>query len=809
MMKLKDFKLFIFLIFLPFLSFTQVKVYGEIFEKSSESALESVEIYDEFGVKLAVSNSEGAYNFTSPAPKLKLIFFKYGYTPFKKLVVLKGEKLADVLLEKSAEQLSEVQVVAAKQKLFSIKRLKDVVGTAIYAGKKTEVILIDNLMANLATNNSRQIYSQIVGLNIYQNDDAGLQLNIGGRGLDPNRTSNFNTRQNNYDISADVLGYPESYYSPPVESLSEIQIIRGAASLQYGTQFGGLVNFITKAPNRFKTLEVVLRNTLGSNGLYTNFTSLSGTHKKLSYYSYINYKTGNGFRPNSEFESKNIFSHFEYAFSSQTKLEVEITYLTYLAQQAGGLNDSMFNNDPYQSVRSRNWFQVDWLLYNTKLTHNFSDQTTFTFNFFGLNASRSAIGFRTNRVDQIDSFEERDLIKGKFRNFGFEPRLLHSYDFLGKKAKILLGAKFYKANNSSEQGPGSSGSGADFGFETTQYIDYQSQSSYDYPNFNTALFGEQIIYLKDNLSITPGFRLEYIKTESAGYYKNINLDAAGNLLLNETISNAETRKRTFVLFGLGASYKPNKHLEIYNNISQNYRSVTFTDISIVNPAFVINPNITDEKGYNLDFGLRGIYNKTILYDVSVFGLFYNNRIGFVQKAFPDGNVKSERGNVGNATIYGLESLVDFNLIKLFDIDYDDDASFFINTSLIDSKYNSSDINGITGKKVEFVPRVNLKTGFKFSFKDFASSIQYTYMSEQYTDASNSIDSNLSGVIGLLPSYNVLDLSTSYKYQKFKIETGINNILNTAYFTRRATGYPGPGIIPSPPRNWYVTIELKF
>lgn len=809
MMILKDFKLFIFLIFLPFLSFTQVKVYGEILEKSSESALESVEIYDEFGVKLAVSNSEGSYNFTSPEPKLKLIFFKYGYTPFKIRVTLKGEKLADVLLEKSAEQLSEVQVVAAKQKLFSIKRLKDVEGTAIYAGKKTEVILIDNLMANLATNNTRQIYSQIVGLNIYQNDDAGLQLNIGGRGLDPNRTSNFNTRQNNYDISADVLGYPESYYSPPVESLSEIQIIRGAASLQYGTQFGGLVNFITKAPNRFKTLEVVLRNTLGSNGLYTNFTSLSGTHKKLSYYSYVNYKTGNGFRPNSEFESKNIFSHFEYAFSSQTKLEVEITYLTYLAQQAGGLNDTMFNNDPYQSVRSRNWFQVNWLLYNTKLTHKFSDQTTFSFNFFGLNASRNAIGFRTNRVDQIDSFEERDLIKGKFRNFGFEPRVLHSYDFLGKKAKILLGAKFYKANNSSQQGPGSSGSGADFGFETTKYIDYQSQSSYEYPNLNTALFGEQIIYLKDNLSITPGFRLEYIKTGSAGYYKNINLDAAGNLLLNETISSAETRKRSFVLFGLGASYKPNKHLEIYNNISQNYRSVTFADISIVNPAFVINPNITDEKGYNLDLGIRGIYNKTILYDVSVFGLFYNNRIGFVQKLFPDGNVKSERGNVGNATIYGLESLVDFNLIKLFDIDYDYDASFFVNTSLIDSKYNSSDINGITGKKVEFVPRVNLKTGFKFSFKDFASSIQYTYMSEQFTDASNSVDSNLSGVIGLLPSYDVLDLSTSYKYRKFKIETGINNILNSAYFTRRATGYPGPGIIPSPSRNWYVTIELKF
>ena len=627
--------------------------------------------------------------------------------------------------------------------------------------------------------------------------------------LDPNRTSNFNTRQNNYDISADVLGYPESYYSPPSESLSEIQIIRGAASLQYGTQFGGLVNFKTKAPNPYKTLEVVLRNTIGSNGLYTNFTSFSGTSKKLSYYTYVNYKKGNGFRPNSEFESKNIFTHFEYAFSSQTKLAIEITYLNYLAQQAGGLNDAMFNNDPYQSVRSRNWFKVNWLLYNAKFTHNFSDQTRFSFNFFGLKASRDAIGFRTNRVDQIDSFQERDLIKGTFKNFGFEPRFLHSYNFLGKKAKILLGGKFYKSSNTSEQGPGSNGIDADFDFQTAQYIDYKAQSSYKYPNLNTALFGEQIIYLRDNLSITPGFRLEHIKTQSEGYYKKVFLDAAGNLLLNETIPSNETRKRSFVLFGVGVSYKPTKYLEFYNNVSQNYRSVTFADISIVNPAFAINPNITDEKGYNIDFGIRGIFNKTISYDLSVFGLYYNDRIGFVQKVFEDGNVKSERGNVGNASIYGFESLVDVNLTKLLNINRTYGASFFANTSIIDSKYTASSINGITGKKVEFVPKVNLKTGFKFTYKDFASSIQYTFLSEQFTDASNSIDSNLSGIIGVLPSYDVLDLSFSYKYQNFKIESGINNVLNSAYFTRRATGYPGPGIIPSPPRNSYITIEWKF
>ena len=88
----------------------------------------------------------------------------------------------------------------------------------------------------------------------------------------------------------------------------------------------------------------------------------------------------------------------------------------------------MFNANPFQSNRARNWFQVDWLLYNLKFAHKFSENTNFTFSAFGLNASRYALGFRTNRVDQIDPLQERDLIKGDFNNFGFEARILNKYE---------------------------------------------------------------------------------------------------------------------------------------------------------------------------------------------------------------------------------------------------------------------------------------------------------------------------------------------------------------------------------------------
>ncbi|MFD2917570.1 TonB-dependent receptor domain-containing protein [Psychroserpens luteus] len=808
-MKLKDFKLIIvlFLFSLPIIG--QTKISGYITNGNTNEVIANVQVFDKVSGLLATSDAKGYYEFSSIKTKLTIVFYISEFEIIELEQTLENDKNLNVVLLPLQEDLSEIIINARRAKVFELNRLKDVEETSIFAGKKTEVVLVDQSLANLATNNARQIYSQVAGLNIYQNDDAGLQLNIGGRGLDPNRTANFNTRQNGYDISADVLGYPESYYTPAAEGLKEIQVIRGAASLQYGTQFGGLINFKTKAPNPNKPIEVITRNTVGSFGLYTNFTSLSGTKGKFSYYTYFNYKKGDGFRPNSEFESKNVFAHLGYKFNEKTNISAEFTHLHYLAQQGGGLTDAQFNEDALQSNRERNWFKVNWLLYNLKLSHKFSEKTNFTFNAFGLNASRDALGFRTNRVDQIDPNGERDLIKGEFKNYGAEARLLSQYKFFGKEATFLIGSKFYKANNNEQQGPGSDGSSPDFDFYNDEFPNYSAQSQFDFPNLNVAVFGENIFYLNDKFSVTPGFRFEYIKTESEGFFKRINTDAAGNVIFEETINDDRDFERNFVLFGLGLSYKPTTALEIYGNISQNYRSVTFSDININNPAFAVNPNITDEDGFTADLGFRGNYKNSVSYDLGVFALYYNGRIGFIQKSFDDGRVISERGNVGDARIFGVESLVDFNLKKILKMDNDFSLNYFVNASFISSEYTDSQQSGVEGNEVEFVPDVNIKTGFRFGYKNLMANVQYSYLGRQFTDATNSEEANLSGVIGAIPQYDIMDVSLSYTYKRFKLETGINNLLDETYFTRRATGYPGPGIIPSAPRNFYATLQIKL
>ena len=120
------------------------------------------------------------------------------------------------------------------------------------------------MIANKASNNARQAFAKIPSLNIWESDNAGLQLDIGGRGLSPRRSANFNTRQNGYDISADALGYPESYYVPPQQAVKQIEVVRGAGALQYGSQFGGLVNFKLKQGSKEKAFNLETENTYGA-----------------------------------------------------------------------------------------------------------------------------------------------------------------------------------------------------------------------------------------------------------------------------------------------------------------------------------------------------------------------------------------------------------------------------------------------------------------------------------------------------------------------------------------------------------------
>ncbi len=702
------------------------------------------------------------------------------------------------------QTLGTVQVKDSSAHDFgALRRVDDM---KVTVGKKTEVIQVDQLTVNKSTNNTRQLYAKVAGLNIFENDGSGLQLSIGGRGLDPNRTSNFNVRQNGYDISADALGYPESYYTPPADALKSIEIIKGAASLQFGTQFGGLLNFKMRAPGGDKPFGLLSKQSVGSFGFFSSFNSIYGTTGKVSYFAYAHYKRGDGWRPNNGYHSLNAYAAVNYQFSSKHSLTLGYTHLNYLAQQPGGLDDIMFAKDARQSNRTRNWFAVDWNLLNLKWTSQLSDNTRWETQVTGLLASRDAVGFRRNRPAQPDNGGKRDLLKGTFNNLSLESRLLQHYQLFNQRQTLLAGIRIYKGDNDSKQGYVNNGSAADFSFTPAAEI----LSDYSFPNLNVAAFAEHIFRINDRWSITPGIRLEYIQTRSNGIYFDRVYDLRDSILSEKQLSEQRNLKRQFLIAGIGSSYSLSSGLEAYGNISQNYRSVTFSDIQLVNPSFEIDPSIEDEKGWSADLGLRGNIGNSFRFDISGFYLHYGNKIGEYFMAKSNGQVIRKRGNIGVARIYGLESYLELDALQLL-VKRQQAAQIVLysNLALTSAEVTKSPIINVVGNRVEYVPVLNWKTGIQASLHQWKLTLQMSHLSEQFTDATNAFDGGYSGVNGILPAYTLLDLSAAWSWKWLLIEGSVNNLTNAVYATRRATGYPGPGIIPGEGRAFFLTLGVRL
>jgi len=588
-------------------------------------------------------------------------------------------------------------------------------------------------------------------------------------------------------------------------------MIRGAASLQFGPQFGGLINYKLKKGVKDKKAEIIARHTIGSFGLNNSFVSVSGTMGSWNYIAYGNYKFGDDWRPNSSFEATQGHISIEKRLSQKTSLSIEFTKMYYLAQQAGGLTDNLFNSNPDTSVRQRNWFRVNWNLGAINFKHTFSSNASISSKTFGLIASRESLGY-LDQINRVDPLTERNLIYGKFQNLGNETRFIQKYRAFDKPWAFVSGIRMYKGYSESRQGNANNGFGPEFNFVdlNNQPTESYFNTDYKFPSFNLALFAEHIFNLSNKLSLTPGLRYEYISTNADGNYRLTNTDLAGNIIFDTLLNVQRSSNRGFIITGLGLTYKVDSRTELYANISQNYRSIHFTEMQIQNPNFKIDPNLEDETGFNSDLGTRGQIDNKLFFDLSLYGMFYNNRIGTtIEEDTLLFTTYQYRTNVSAARTFGIECMTEVDWWKVF---VNDSASTrlstFVNFSYNNAKYIQSEEPAFQGKQVELVPPVVLKMGLTLGSNLFSLSYQYSYTRAHFSDATNST-SQANAVNGIIPTYTVMDLSGKVILGRFQIEAGVNNLANSSYFTRRAVAYPGPGIIPGTKRNFYLTLQIKF
>lgn len=704
--------------------------------------------------------------------------------------------------------LSDITVVGRYSK-SDYQQMPEIVGTSIYAGKKNALIVMDNVQGNVVTNTMRQVLAKVPGIHIWESDPSGIQIGIAARGLSPNRSWEFNVRQNGYDIAADPFGYPEAYYNPQLQGVQRIEIVRGAGSLQYGPQFGGLVNYILRNGSEIdKPVEFETQQTIGSNALFNSYNAIGGKKGKSHYYAFFDHRNGDGWRQNSRYSANTGFATFTYYVTPKLSITSEITLSHMRSQQPGGLTDSLLNIDAQKSLRNRNWFDITWTTPALIANYKINDRARWNTKFFATIGDRKSVGFlqpittKDSIVGSTGQFNNREVLIDNYRNYGLESRLITDYNLGNMKNTISGGLRLYTGTTRRRSSTkGSTGTDYDLTISGNYARDI------DFKSANGAAFIENIFRVSDKFLIIPGIRYEWLQGAASGLN---GITANGTEIRLQNIQ----RSRSFILAGIGAEYHVTSLTELYANYTQAYRPIQFANLQAPPTTDVVDPDLQDARGYNIDLGYRGRVKNYLQFDVSGYYLQYNNRVGTVTVANPSGTTPASYRlitNVGASTSKGLESYVEFNPVRAFTKSRYADVIIFASYGYTDAQYSGDfkDVN-TKGKKVENAPVHILRSGVSLGYKDLLFTTQVSHVGESFSDANNTIAQSSNGNTGRIPAYTVTDLTASYKFKKgLNMKAGVNNLTDKTYFTRRAGGYPGPGALPADGRTFFVSVGAKF
>jgi len=698
--------------------------------------------------------------------------------------------------------LKEVTVQSSRT-MDGVGQMKDYAGGVVYAGIKNEVLEIDSLDANKAINNTRQILGRIPGAEITENEMGGFTANgVGFRGFDPYQSIETNTRQDGYNISADLYGYNEAYYLPPMEAVKTITIVRDGSALAFGPQMGGVVNYELKDGGP-EPIQVNTSQTTGSYGLFNSFNSIGGTVKDVRYYGFLQYRRLEGWRANSQQTQWSGFAGVKYNPSENFRIGVEYTSLRNLVQMPGGLNDSMFNADPRQSLRSRNWLDSPWNITAAHLTWKMNDNSTINLVSSFLLSQRNLV-WRNEDVppfvpDTIGAdlmYSPRELEREYFKTFGNELRFITNYNLLGGNETLSLGVRYaYSHLERLEDADGTTGTD----FDLTRLSPWGEDMNFY--TTNIAPYAENIFRITDALSVTPGVRFEYLNTTADGYAPN----EAGDSNQETVYSNNQKRNRAYLLGMVSAEMRTSGSTDLYASVSQSYRPITYSDLTPFGTIAKIDQNLRDASSNNADIGFRGLVGDYLNFDLSAYYMHVMNDIGIIEQSEDTLTYQFET-NTGTDDHKGIEAYVELNILDgvLPENEYGR-LGIYNSFAYTDARYVSGEYRG---NYVPYAPRFTERIGVDYNLASISMNVQYSYTTSCYADPADTRYSP-DGLVGLIPSYSVVDISAAYKFRKYEFRLGVNNLMDEKYFTMRTDEYPGPGIIPSIGRMIYAGLTEAF
>jgi Fe(3+) dicitrate transport protein len=656
--------------------------------------------------------------------------------------------------------------------------LPDVVGTNIYAGKKTSVMDFDAL-PQINTDNYRQAFAKTPGLLTSELSNSSL-LSLSYRGVgDPHESQNLMVLKNGIPFVLDPLGYSTVYFAPPFESLDRLEFVSGGAALLFGAQPSGALNYISHEPDRSSLFNGSTQHIVGSDDLYSTFSTFQGGNEKFGYILNYDHRSGDSFRSNnSDFELNGVDLTMVYDITERQRLRA--TFEVYEADhgEPGGRSLLDYKNNRNDNLLDHDRVRLDRVF--GSIGYEVGDENAkwstqaWASDVVRYSKRQTGSGFGTVAGTTLD------INQHTYYTLGLDSRMLLNYDLgentntftLGLTAMNVRAPIFTERTN---PGDLSSDRGPNLRFDA----DRESRIA--------ALFAENLFRL-GRLTITPSLRLEYNEQTMD---EQVNVNKPGPQILID-----ESRSELVPLGGLGITYDVVGDTEIYANVSSAYKPPTYGDAFPTGNGDTFSDNLDAGQVVNTEIGYRGSPTQWSSFDASLFRIDYDNRFG---------RVGTNLQNVGRSVNQGLSFSGEIDFYDLIKGESDFDVSWYCSYQYLDAEFTGGPLRG---KTPQYAPENMLRTGLIVQQqKEWKVAAMFTHLSDHFGDDGNSANF-------AIPAYTVVDVTAEAKIWSNKVGGidaelwalfGINNLFNEDYYSRvRANG-----IDPANGRNYYIGLRAEF
>ncbi len=729
-------------------------------------------------------------------------------------IVIKAGEASEITLVLPGKSYSmpQINVIAQRKGVF-----ETVPGSLTYIDGK-DIRQISPVSGN-------EVLRRSPGVHVVDEEGLGMRANVGIRGLDPDRSRSVLILEDGIPVALSPYGEPEMYYTPAMERMEGVEILKGSGSILYGPQtIGGVINYITANPPLEPSGSASIRGSRG--GYFTGLFSYGNSSEKAGYQVTYLRKQADSVGISS-FNINDLSTKLRLQSGKNSNLALKLGFYdessnsTYL-----GITQPMFDaGGEFDLTRVAPYDQLLIRRYSAGLIHNyfFTNNTRLTTTAYGYTTTRNwqRQDYSYNTLNEKGSpnpppgnatgvvwgdisipggaIYMQNSTGNRNRQFevaGAETRLQANFSTAGLKNEFTAGGRFHYERAFEQRINGTHANASSGNLLNDEIRTGVGTSSYLHNR----------VKLSERVSFTLGLRLEHFEYERDIRRRRFTIN--NETKVRDTLLVAGSSVTQFIP-GAGFNLLAGSATTVFGGVHRGFAPPRVKD-AVSNNGLVY--HLDAEKSWNTELGIRQKTPIGISWELTGFYMDFSNQVIPVSES--SGGAGSGLVNGGRTWHRGAEMALISEISKwwggsAYTITLDAGITFvdarFGNDRFIGS---GDDKINIKGNKTPYSPEWTIQSAVVFEHQSgWMTRFSLSHIEEQYTDILNTVEPHNNGRVGLIPAYTVFNGCVSYFVENLNatFRVSVKNLTNERYMVTRRP----QGIRLGMPRMVIAGISLDF